>query len=245
MRRSIRGSRRAAVLLPGIAAAAGLLLSGCGAGQISETANKVPSIQGVNLEAGDGRYAVRAAALAYPGVEGYQAGDDALLNVVLYNDSPDPVTVTVTSPDAREVVLTTVAAATNPSPTGSPSPTASPSPEQSPEGSPSPDNSASPDNSPAPDDSPSPSPTGSPESGPARIEIPPLSYVQLNTEGEQVLQLLGLNETLLAGQSATLTFDFGGETVTSPAPIAVPLSPLPQPSPVIERHTEYEGEGGH
>ncbi|MBQ1024404.1 hypothetical protein [Micromonospora sp. C95] len=239
MRRSIRGSRRAAVLLPGIAAAAGLLLSGCGAGQISETANKVPSIQGVNLQAGDGRYAVRAAALAYPGVEGYQAGDNALLNVVLYNDSPDPVTVTVSSPDAREVVLSTVAAATSPSPTGSPSPTTSPAPEQSPEGSPAPDDSASPGNSP------SPSPTGSPTSGPARIEIPPLSYVQLNTEGEQVLQLLGLNENLLAGQSVTLTFDFGGETVTSPAPIAVPLTPLPQPSPVIERHTEYEGEGGH
>jgi hypothetical protein len=240
VRRSFRGSRRAAVLLPGIAAAAGLLLSGCGAGQISETASKVPSIQGVNLQTGDGRYAVRAAALAYPGVEGYQAGDDALLNVVLHNDSPDPVTVTVTSSDAREVVLTTVAAATSPSPTGSPSPTTSPTSEQSPEGSP------SPDNPPSPDNSPSPSPTESPtSSGPARIEIPPLSHVQLNTEGEQVLQLLGLNETRLPGQTVTLTFDFGGETVTSPAPIAVPLTPLPQPSPIIERHTEYEGEGGH
>ncbi|MEV2241868.1 hypothetical protein [Micromonospora sp. NPDC049891] len=233
MRRSIRGSRRAAVLLPGIAAAAGLLLSGCGAGQISETANKVPSVQGANIQAGDGKYAVRGALVAYPGVEGYQAGDNALLNVVLYNDSRDPVTVTVTSPDAREVVLTTVAAAASPSPTGSPSP------EQSPEGSP------SPDNSPSPDDSPSPSPTESPTAGPARIEIPPLSYVQLNTEGEQVLQLLGLNEAVLAGQNVTLTFDFGGETVTSPAPIAVPLTPAPQPSPIIERHTEYEGEGGH
>ncbi|GAB3856305.1 hypothetical protein GCM10029963_52400 [Micromonospora andamanensis] len=69
--------------------------------------------------------------------------------------------------------------------------------------------------------------------------------MQLNTEGEQVLQLVGLNEALLAGQNVTLTFDFNGETVTTPAPIAVPLSPGPQPSPIIERHTEYEGEGGH
>ncbi|MDG4794322.1 hypothetical protein [Micromonospora sp. WMMD1082] len=240
MTRSIRGSRRAAMLLPGIAAAAGLLLSGCGAGQISETANKVPSIQGANLQGGNGKYGVRSALIAYPGVEGYRAGDDAVLNLVFYNDSPDPVTVTVTSPDAREVVLTTVAAATSPSPTGSPSPTASPSPEESPEASP------SPDDSPSPDESPSPSPTESPTAGPARVVIPPQSYVQLNTEGEQVLQLLGLNEAVLAGQNITLTFDFGGgDTVTSAAPIAVPLTPAPQPSPIIERHTEYEGEGGH
>ncbi|MFV2099541.1 hypothetical protein [Micromonospora sp. LOL_024] len=223
MTRSIRGSRRAGVLLPGIAAAAGLLLSGCGSGQISETANKVPSIQGANIQAGDGKYGVRSALVAYPGLEGYQAGDDAVLNVVFYNESPDPLTVTVTSPDAREVVLTTVDAATNPSPTTSPSPE-------------------------SPDGSPSPGPSGSPAAGPARIEISPLSFVQLNTEGEQVLQLVGLSGALLAGQTVTLTFDFGGgDTVTAAAPVAVPLSPAPQPSPIIERHTEYEGEGegGH
>ncbi|QOC90000.1 hypothetical protein [Micromonospora craniellae] len=237
MTRSIRGSRRAAVLLPGIAAAAGmLLLSGCGAGQISETANKVPSIQGVDLQAEDGRYGVRSVLIAYPGVEGYRAGDDAILNALFYNDSPDPVTVTVTSSDAREVVLTTVQAATSPSPTASPSPTGSPSPDQSPEGTP------SPDDSPSPDETPSPEPTESPAGGPARIEIPPLSYVQLNTEGEQVLQLLGLNSALLAGQNITVTFDFGdGNTITSPAPVSVPLSPAPPPSPIIERHTGFDG----
>nr|WP_230414964.1 hypothetical protein [Micromonospora tarapacensis] len=202
-------------MLPGIAAAAGmLLLSGCGAGQIAETANKVPSAQGVDFQVGDGRYAVRGALIAYPGIEGYQAGDDAVLNVVFYNDSPDPVTVTVTSPEARAVVITTVAAATSPSPTGSPSP----------------------------DESPSASPTA----GPARVEVPPLGYAQLNTEGEQVLQLVGLSQSALPGQNITLAFDFGGaDTVTSSVPVAVPLTPVPPPSPIIERHTEYEGEGGH
>ncbi len=68
--------------------------------------------------------------------------------------------------------------------------------------------------------------------------------MQLNTSGERVLQLIGLNSALLAGETITLSFDFGnGDTVTSPAPVAVPLSPAPPPSPIIERHTEYEG--GH
>ncbi len=241
MTRSIRGSRRAAVLLPGIVTAAGLLLlSGCGAGQISETANKVPSIQGIDLQADAGAYGVRSVLVAYPGVEGYQAGDNAVLNAVFYNDSPNPVTVTVTSSDAREVVLTTVSAATSPSPTGSPTPTAT----SSPEGTPGPDE--SPSGSPSPGESPTAGVPEAPAGAPARIEIPPLSYVQLNTEGEQVLQLLGLNSAVLAGQNVTVTFDFGGgDSVTTPAPVAVPLSPPPPPSPIIERHTGFEGEGGH
>ncbi|GGM30494.1 hypothetical protein GCM10011608_13830 [Micromonospora sonchi] len=228
MTRSIKGARRAAVLLSGIATAGLLLLSGCGAGQVSETANKVPSIQGIDLQATAGKYGVRSVLVAYPGVEGYRAGDNAVLNALFYNDTYEPVTVTVTSPDAREVVITTVSAATSPSPTGSPTPTASPSSE----------------GSPGPDESAAPGPSESPAAGPARIEIPPLGYVQLNTSGERVLQLIGLNSALLAGETITLSFDFGnGDTVTSPAPVAVPLSPAPPPSPIIERHTEYEG--GH
>lgn len=104
MTRSIRGSRRSALLLAGLATS-GLLLSGCGAGQVAETAGTVPSVQGVNVASENGDFAVRSLLIAYPGVDGYQAGDDANLDVVLYNDSPDPVTVTVTVEDARDIVL--------------------------------------------------------------------------------------------------------------------------------------------
>ncbi|MEW2385793.1 hypothetical protein AB0873_27405 [Micromonospora sp. NPDC047707] len=235
MTRSIRGSRRAALLLSGLAATTGLLLSGCGAGQIAETAIKEPSIQGVNLEAANGEYAVRGLLVAFPGVDGYEAGDNAILNVVIYNDSPDPVTVTVTTESAREVVITGAAAAAqataSPSVIPSAVPSGTPSPE---EGSPSPDA--------------SPSPTAAPAGRPARIEIPPLSYVQLNTEGEQVLQLIGLDESLRSGQNVFVTFDFGnGVTINGPAPVAVPLTPAAPPSPIIEREGGYEGheEGGH
>ncbi len=241
MTRSIRGSRRAALLVAGVAATTGLLLSGCGAGQVSETANKVPSVQGVNVQTANGEYAVRGLLLAFPGIEGYQAGANAVLNAVIYNDSADPVTVTVTTDDAREVVVTGTDATASPaqSPTGSPSatPSAEASATPSPEGT----------GSPSPDAEPtgSPSPTA-PAGQPARIEIPALSYVQLNTEGRQVLQLIGLNEALRSGQNVFVTFDFGnGHTVTAPAPVAVPLTPAPQPSPIIEREGGYEGQEGH
>jgi hypothetical protein len=42
-----------------------------------------------------------------------------------------------------------------------------------------------------------------------------------------------------------VTFDFGnGNTVTGPAPIAVPLTPAAPPSPIIEREGGYEGDEG-
>ncbi|SCL20913.1 hypothetical protein GA0070616_2139 [Micromonospora nigra] len=232
---SIRG--RAALLLSGMAAA-GLLLSGCGAGQISETALKEPSIQGVNLEAEDGEYAIRGLLVAFPGIDGYEAGDNAVLNAVIYNDSRDPVTVTITTEDARDVVIVDTDTATaNPSVVPSPTPTESgaPSPTPTEPGATSPTATPSPSGSPA-----------APAGQPARIEIPPLSFVQLNTEGEQVLGLIGLRESLRSGQNVMMTFDFGnGVVITGPAPVAVPLTAPPAPPPVIERHTEFEGEDGH
>ncbi|MFG3699690.1 hypothetical protein ACGF5C_17465 [Micromonospora sp. NPDC047620] len=249
MTRSIRGSRRAALLLSGMAAATGLLLSGCGAGQVAETANKEPSVQGVNLNvtlpAGEGSYAVRGLLVEFPGVEGYKAGANAVLNAVIYNDSREPVTVTVTTDSAREVVITGKGAAASPSasPSESPSPTPSTSESASPGASESPSESVSPG---APETPSAPESPAAPAGEPARIEIPPLSYVQLNTEADRVLQLIGLNESLRSGQNVILTFDFGnGDTVTGPAPVAVPLTPAAAPSQIVERLGGYdENEGG-
>lgn len=240
MTRSIRGSRRAALVLSGVAAATGLLLSGCGAGQVSETANKEPSVQGVNLSTSNGEYAVRGLLVEFPGTEGYQAGANALLSAVIYNDSRNPVTVTVSSQDARDVVITGDGASASPS--------ATPSEEASPSESPS----ATPTGTASPTESPSESPSATasaPAGEPARIEIPPLSYVQLNSEANRILQLIGLNEAVRSGQNVFVTFDFGnGVTLTGPAPVAVPLTPAAPPSPIIEREGGYEGQeenGGH
>ncbi|GAA2193073.1 hypothetical protein [Micromonospora lupini] len=258
MTRSIRGSRRAALLLSGIAAATSLLASGCGAGQIAETALKEPSVQGVNLTTPNGAYSVRGLLVTYPGTEGYRAGQDAPLNAVIYNDSKSTVTVTVTTQGAREVVISDGSA----SPTPSASESASATPSTSASGSATPSapesRSASPSATPSETGSSSATPSA-PESArasgsaspaapgqPARIELAPLSYLQLNSEATTQLRLVGLTEALRSGQNVVVTFDFGnGNTVTGQAPIAVPLTPAAPASPIIEREGGYEGgEGG-
>jgi hypothetical protein len=253
--RSIRGSRRVALLLSGMAAATSLLASGCGAGQIAETANKEPSVQGVNISAGNGDFAVRGLLVEYPGTEGYRAGQDAVLNAVIYNDSEKPVTVTVTTQSAREIVISGGGSA---SPSASASPSTSPSESGSASPSTSGSGSASPSATPSETGSSSATPSA-PESArasgsaspstpgqPARIELAPLSYIQLNTQAPQQLRLLGLTEALRSGQNVFVTFDFGnGNTVTGPAPVAVPFTPAPRSSPIIEREGGYEdSEGG-
>ncbi|MGC4895033.1 hypothetical protein [Micromonospora sp. DT31] len=250
MTRSIRGSRRPALLLAGTAAAAGLLLSGCGTGQIAETANKIPSVQGVNVQTSDNLYKVRGLYVQFPGPKGYEAGSNAPLNVVIYNDSQSPVTVTVTTDSAREILLTGSGAGSSgaPTPSGSPtepataSPTAtdpSASPSQSLEvtGSPSAGGSASASPSPAESES-------APAGQPARIEIPALGYAQLNAGNPRFLQLVGLNEKLLVGQQVELTFDFGGgKVIKTPAPIGIPLTAEPTPSKIVNPR-EHAGEDG-
>ncbi|WP_089157519.1 hypothetical protein [Micromonospora sp. NBS 11-29] len=247
MTRSIRGSRGPALLLAGTAAAS-LLLSGCGAGQIAETANKIPSVQGVNVQTSDNLYKVRGLYVQSPGPQGYEAGADAPLNVVIYNDSQAPVTVTVTTDSARDIRLAGGGSAEGATPTGSPTEPASASPTAT-DPSASPSQSlevpASPSAGESGSASPSPSETGSAPAGqPARIEIPALGYAQLNSGNPRFLQLIGLSQKLLVGQQVNLTFDFGdGKVIRTPAPIGIPLTPPAQPSAVVNPR-EHSGEQG-
>ncbi|MFG1799209.1 hypothetical protein ACGFI4_03390 [Micromonospora carbonacea] len=253
MTRSIRGSRRAALLLSGVAAATGLLATGCGAGQVAETAIKEPSVQGVNTQTADNAYKVRGLYVEYPGPGGYQAGANAVVNAVLYNDTQSPVTVTVTTDGARDIVISggasasaspSASASESPSEGASPSGSASPSEGASPSGSGSPSGSAGPSEGASEGPSAAPSPSA-PAGETARFEIPALGYVQLNVQGGRPLQLVGLNQALLAGQQVNLTFDFGnGRTISTPAPVGVPLTPLPQPSQIVQREGAHGAEGG-
>ncbi|MFF0313177.1 hypothetical protein ACFYPH_00805 [Micromonospora sp. NPDC005252] len=243
MTRSINRSRRAALLLSGMAAATSLLASGCGAGQVAETALKEPSVQGVNLTTPNGAYSVRGLLVTYPGTEGYRAGQDAPLNAVIYNDSKSTVTVTVTTQSAREVLISGGSA--SPTPSASESESATPSGSGSPSATPSETGSSSATPSAPESARASGSASAAAPGQPARIELAPLSYLQLNSEATTQLRLIGLTEALRSGQNVVVTFDFGnGNTVTGQAPIAVPLTPAAPPSPIIEREGGYEGDEG-
>ncbi len=95
--------------LVGIAAAlalSALALSGCAAGQITQTDAQVAAVNGASGDLGP--IALRDAVLAYPGgdVFGYAPGDEAPLLVTIVNsgDQTDEL-VSVSTPAAGEVVV--------------------------------------------------------------------------------------------------------------------------------------------
>ncbi|GAB3967735.1 hypothetical protein [Plantactinospora veratri] len=220
-------------MLAGTATAATLLLSGCGAGQIAETAAKVPTSVGTNAQSADNNFKVRNLSIDYLNTQGYPAGADAPMNVGLFNDSGEAVTVRVSSAGARAVVLAGAAGGTasaSPSATtGSPSPEAtsgSPSPGGSPSATPT-------------EGAVAPSPTASP-TRPAEIQIPARGFVILDETTGSWLQLSGLTEPLPPGGNIELTFDFGGTQVPVQAPVAVPLTPAPVATPVVGEDEGHE-----
>ncbi|GGJ97719.1 hypothetical protein GCM10010123_29700 [Pilimelia anulata] len=86
--------RRAAGLLAGVAT---LALTGCSAGQVTETARKKPAVGGggAAVTVGDGELSVRDALVLYGTLAGYPAGGAAPLAVSVFNDTPEAVTVKV------------------------------------------------------------------------------------------------------------------------------------------------------
>jgi hypothetical protein len=232
--RSMRAPRRATLVLAAVGAAGTLLVSGCGAGQIAETAAKAPSVPGVNAEVDveGGSYKIRNLGVGYRDPEGYPAGSNAPLEMVLFNDTDEPVTVTFSTDSARSIALAgATAVPTPPAATSTPSVGAGVEPTDQPTAT----------RTPRPTGSVQPLPTASaeaPAGAAPRVEIPARSFVLLNRTGGQFVQLEGLNEELLPGQSVKLQFDFGGQRFSTEVPVMVPLSPAPVASPVVE------GEGG-
>jgi hypothetical protein len=219
------GTRRAAVLA-GAATVVTLALSGCSAGQIAETANKEPSVYGINTENADGSVLIRGLAVGYPSVEGYPQGGTAPLELALFNETDRPITVRITSrppqpPNplfawAQQVVLAD-ASPTAGAPAGA-EPTATPAPDATPA-------------------------SGAAAGRPAEINLPPLDSAHFLPGYPQRLLLVGLSQPVRAGNSVNLVFEFsnGVEPLTLRAGVAPPSSPAPRVTPT---HGE-EGEGGH
>lgn len=233
------GTRRL-VLVAGVAAATAMAFAGCSAGQVAETSLKRPSNQGVNEQNSNNTVAIRNLAVSYNGPEGYAAGDSAPLEVGLYNQSTQPVTVLVSSRPADASLGKAVVSGTNVVLVGGqPSAPSSAIPEPSgsrdaavPETSNGPSDSVE-----APSASPSVSASGeSPSPGsnatPARIELSPLGYASFLPGDAQSLQVQGLTGQLRPGMAVNLVFEFsnGAAPLTVQAPVGIPFSPVPRQS---------------
>jgi hypothetical protein len=242
------GTRRAA-LVAGAATVAAVALVGCSAGQVAETSLKRPSNMGVNQDNSDHSVAIRNLAVIYNGPEGYPAGSSAPLQLGIYNQTTQPVTVLVSSPppapgttdngvvSGRSVVLVGGTPSTPstaiPEPSGSrdvavPDTSGGPSGSvEQPSGQPSASGSASA----APADS---------IAGPARITVGPLGSVTFLPGDKESLQVVGLTGKLLPGMSLNLIFEFsnGAQPLTLQAPVGTPASPASRAPGIENENTE-------
>ena len=238
------GTHRVA-LAAGVATVAVIALGGCSAGQVAETAMLDAPISGLDTQSPDGSLLIRNLQVVYNSPTGYPAGGNAPLQVSLYNESRQPITVVITSTppqgevqgvvSARQVGLTGGAAAAspsaNPEPSGTvPSDTSGLPGEQVPE-------TGQPTSLP---------PTSAPPAAaaqPARITIQGLSSAVYQPGDEQSLQLIGLSDELRPGNSVSLSFQVSNsnQPLNVLAPVAIPLSPASR-APGIDPHENLGGE---
>lgn len=230
-------------VLAGLVVVGGLALAGCGAGQIAQTAQQKPTVDGQMAQVGP--IAIRDAALEYPAGGVYERGSDARLRMVVVNTGIAPDTlVSASSPVATDVTISQGASAEaagggTPEPSASASETASPSetPTDTASGTAEPSGSAS--------GTPSAGASGSaaaPTPENARIQIPPNNYVSFREDGPRVL-LTGLTQQLRPGQNlrVTLTFENAG-SVTMTIAVGTPEIQLPlAPTVSVEPGGESEG----
>lgn len=101
--------RPARVALVAGAVVGALALAGCGAGQISQTADQVAAVSGANVT--EAQLAIRNAEIEYPAtatqsIALYRAGADAPLSMTIVNESdlPDRL-ISASSPVAGSVQL--------------------------------------------------------------------------------------------------------------------------------------------
>ncbi|MEU4239126.1 hypothetical protein [Actinoplanes sp. NPDC026619] len=239
------GTRRVA-LAAGAAMAAVIALAGCSAGQVAETAMLKAPVSGLNTQSPDGGLLIRNLQVVYNGPDGYAANEDAPLEVALFNQTQQAITVMISSKpqqdagesvvSAQQVGLSGGAAAAspsaNPEPTGGSSASA---------------NSGLPSEqveAPSADASATPAAPATPTKAalePARITIPPLSNVTFLPGGKQGLVAQGLSAQLRPGFALALTVEVStsNQPLELTAPFAVPTSPASR-APGIEGENSEE-----
>jgi hypothetical protein len=216
----------------GVALAAVLVIAGCSAGQVAETAEIKPPISGLDTQTPDGGLLIRNLQVLYNTPAGYPADGTAPLQVSLFNETEQAMTVGIRSAprpgcvSARQVGLTGGPAAASPSANPEPSgsrPASDPNPSASEVIDPSGPATAPP----TPGASVLPSTTAEP-APPARITIPRLSSATFLPDTDGKLLASGLSEQLTPGKALCLVFDVstGAQSLAVLAPMAVPLSPV-------------------
>jgi hypothetical protein len=195
--------------------------------------------------------------VVYNSVQGYPAGASAPLEVALFNQTANPVTVRISSTPSPEQTAGVVSARTvnlvGPAPSATATvrpPGAEPSGsapvrEKLPTGAA--HVTTGPTTAPSVGAAPSAT-TATPGPGttgiPAQIQIEPLDFVRFLPGSSPSLEVVGLSGTLRAGNSVNLVFEFsnGAPALTLQAPMAVPLSPAPRPT---IHDNEGVAEGDH
>jgi copper(I)-binding protein len=221
------------------AVAAGLLLSGCGAGQVTQTENQNPPVSGVNVDSEDGKVQLRNVSFEYGSPAGYETGQTVKLHVRIFNQNLEPIRLIGVATDIGAVVIAGKGVtAPAPPPTSAPPSSASGSASGAPSGSAS--GSASASASGSASATPSPTPTGPATNPTIDVEIPVRGIAVLDPTLDRYLQIIGLTEELTPGDTVEVTFRFNnGVSITTPVPIAVPMTP-PARSPM-----QFEGGEGH
>jgi len=242
---------RRAAQVAGAAAVAVLALAGCSAGQTAETSILQTPISGLNTASPDGGLLIRNLQVIYKDPAGYPANGSAPLEVSLFNQTQQEITVTISSQpqqtvtqgivSAQQVGLTGAAPtpsssiASGPAGGGDASPGSPPSAGTSGEVSP-------PASAPSalPTDTATPPPAAA--LTPAKLTIPALGSVSFLPGDQPGLIASGLSNRLAPGYSLALTVQ--SSTSATPlnvlAPVSIPLSPASRGTGVPDENTEPE-----
>jgi hypothetical protein len=240
--------RGRAAQVAGAATVAVLALAGCSAGQTAETSILQPPVSGLNTASPDGALLICNLQVVYKDPTGYPANGDAPLEVSFFNQTQNPITVTISSQpqqtvtagivSAQQVGLTGPAPAsstpTEPAGGGDTSPS-TPTPGTSGEVSP-PTAGASV----SPSDSASPAPTAA--LTPAKLTIAALGSVTFLPGDKTSLVASGLSNKLAPGNSLALTIQ--SSTSATPmnvlAPVSIPLTPASRAPGIPDENSEPE-----
>jgi hypothetical protein len=239
------------VQVAGAATVAVLALAGCSAGQTAETSLLQTPESGLNTASPDGGLLIRNLQVLYKDPTGYPANSAAPLQLSLYNQTKQQITVTITS-QPQETVTDGIVSAQQVGLTG-PAPTPSSSIASEPPGggdthpsTPTPDVSGEvspPASAPSAlptDTAATPSPTAA--LAPAKLTIPAFGSVTFLPGDKTALMASGLTNRLLPGYSLALTVQ--SSTSATPlnvlAPMSIPLSPASRGPAVEGENSESE-----